>query len=91
MKKLVSTLVAILGMSTLAAQDVVVKGPDGKLQLAVFAQNEAKPCYTVSYDGKTMLEKSPLGMNTNIGDFTKNLKLTVYKFPSLTSLKREPQ
>lgn len=76
MKKLVSTLVAILGMSTLAAQDVVVKGPDGKLQLAVFAQDEAKPCYTVSYDGKTMLEKSPLGMNTNIGDFTKNLKLT---------------
>lgn len=76
MKKLVSTLVAILGMSTLAAQDVVVRGPDGKLQLAVFAQNEAKPCYTVNYDGKTMLEKSPLGMNTNIGDFTKNLKLT---------------
>ncbi|MDC2162582.1 glycoside hydrolase family 97 protein [Bacteroides thetaiotaomicron] len=76
MKKLVSTLTAILGISTLAAQDVVVKGPDGKLQLEVFAQNEAKPCYTVSYDGKTMLEKSPLGMNTNIGDFTQNLKLT---------------
>lgn len=76
MKKLVSTLVAILGMSTLAAQDVIVKGPDEKLQLAVFVQNEAKPCYSVSYNGKTMLEKSPLGMNTNIGDFTKNLKLT---------------
>ena len=42
MKKLVSALVAILGMGTLAAQDVVVKGPDGKLQLAVFAQNETK-------------------------------------------------
>lgn len=76
MKKLVSTLAAILGISTLAAQDVVVKGPDEKLQLAVFVQNEAKPCYSVSYNGKTMLEKSPLGMNTNIGDFTKNLKLT---------------
>lgn len=76
MKKLVSTLTAILGISTLAAQDVVVKGPDEKLQLAVFVQNEAKPCYSVSYNGKTMLEKSPLGMNTNIGDFTKNLKLT---------------
>ncbi len=76
MKKLVSTLVAILGISTLAAQDVIVKGPDEKLQLAVFVQNEAKPCYSVSYNGKTMLEKSPLGMNTNIGDFTKNLKLT---------------
>lgn len=76
MKKLVSTLAAILGISTLAAQDVIVKGPDEKLQLAVFVQNEAKPCYSVSYNGKTMLEKSPLGMNTNIGDFTKNLKLT---------------
>lgn len=76
MKKLVSTLIAILGISTLAAQDVVVKGPDEKLQLAVFVQNETKPCYSVSYNGKTMLEKSPLGMNTNIGDFTKNLKLT---------------
>ena len=76
MKKLVSTLTAILGISTLAAQDVIVKGPDEKLQLAVFVQNEAMPCYSVSYNGKTMLEKSPLGMNTNIGDFTKNLKLT---------------
>ena len=76
MKKLVSTLTAILGISTLAAQDVVVKGPDEKLQLAVFVQNETKPGYSVSYNGKTMLEKSPLGMNTNIGDFTKNLKLT---------------
>lgn len=76
MKKLVSTLAAILGISTLAAQDVIVKGPDEKLQLAVFVQNETKPCYSVSYNGKTMLEKSPLGMNTNIGDFTKNLKLT---------------
>ncbi len=76
MKKLVSTLTAILGISTLAAQDVVVKGPDEKLQLAVFVQNETNPCYSVSYNGKTMLEKSPLGMNTNIGDFTKNLKLT---------------
>ena len=56
MKKLVSTLTAILGISTLAAQDVVVKGPDEKLQLAVFVQNETKPCYSVSSNGKTMLE-----------------------------------
>ena len=91
MKKLVSTLTAILGISTLAAQDVVVKGPDEKLQLAVFVQNETKPCYSVSYNGKTMLEKSPLGMNTNIGDFTKDIPSTrstlfinrhVSKFPT---------
>ena len=45
MKKLVSTLTAILGISTLAAQDVVVKGTDEKLQLAVFVQNETKPLF----------------------------------------------
>ena len=83
MKKLVSTLTAILGISTLAAQDVVVKGPDEKLQLAVFVQNETKPCYSVSYNGKTMLEKSPLGMNTNIGDFTTLfINRHVSKFPT---------
>ncbi len=29
------------------------------------------PVYSIVYNGKPMLEKSPLGMNTNIGDFTK--------------------
>lgn len=89
MKKLVSALVAILGMGTLAAQDVVVKGPDGKLQLAVFAQNETKPCYSVSYNGQTMLEKSPLGMNTNIGDFTKNLKLAGHSVDKIDTVYRQ--
>ena len=36
MKKFVSTLTAILGISTLAAQDVVVKGPDEKSPILVF-------------------------------------------------------
>ena len=89
MKKLVSTLTAILGISTLAAQDVVVKGPDEKLQLAVFAQNETKPCYSVSYNGQTMLEKSPLGMDTNIGDFTKNLKLAGHSVDKIDTVYRQ--
>ena len=89
MKKLVSALVAILGMGTLAAQDVVVKGPDGKLQLAGFAQNETKPCYSVSYNGQTMLEKSPLGMDTNIGDFTKNLKLAGHSVDKIDTVYRQ--
>lgn len=76
MKKLLCILITFLGLNTLAAQDVVVKGPDEKLQLVVFVQNEEKPYYSVTYNGKTMLEKSPLGINTNIGDFTKDLKLT---------------
>lgn len=75
MKKLVSILVAMLGLNAFAAQEVTVKGPDGKLQLTVFGQDGGSACYSVIYNGKTMLEKSPLGMNTNIGDFSKEMKL----------------
>lgn len=57
------------------AQDVTVKGPDGQLQLTVSALGEGNVCYSIAYNGKPMLEKSPLGMNTNIGDFSKGLKL----------------
>lgn len=78
MKKLTSILMAIISLNVLplAAQEVTVKGPDGKLQLTVSASEDGNACYTITYNGKTMLENSPLGMNTNIGDFTKDLKLT---------------
>ena len=76
MKKLIGTVLASFCLTSLMAQDIVMDGPDGKLQLAVFASSEAKPVYSIVYNGKTMLEKSPLGMATNIGDFTKGMKLT---------------
>ncbi len=34
--------------------------------------------YSVTYDGKQMLENSPLGMQTNAGDFSKGLALVKY-------------
>lgn len=75
MKKIISTLlVAGCCLTSLMAQDVVVKGPDEKLQLVVFTSPTEKPSYSITYNGKTMLEKSPLGMNTNIGDFAKGMK-----------------
>ena len=76
MKKIVSALLAGCCLTSLMAQDVVVKGPDEKLQLVVFTSPTEKPSYSITYNGKTMLEKSPLGMNTNIGDFAKGMKLT---------------
>ena len=76
MKKIISTLLASCCLTSLIAQEVVVKGPDEKLQLVVFTSPAEKPSYSITYNGKTMLEKSPLGMNTNIGDFAKGMKLT---------------
>lgn len=35
--------------------------------------------YAVTYNGKQMLESSPLGMETNVGDFYRGLQLKEHK------------
>ncbi len=52
----------------------VVKSPDGKLKVSLFVSN-GQPFYSISYNEKTFLEKSPLGLKTNVGDFTTGLVL----------------
>ncbi len=73
-------VIGLLGLSTLTmvAQPVDVTGPDGKLKLTVSCEN-GEASYTITYEGKRMLETSPLGMNTNIGDFSKGLKLVKHE------------
>ena len=49
MKKIISTLlVAGCCLTSLMAQDVVVKGPDEKLQLVVFTSPTEKPSYSMT-------------------------------------------
>ena len=67
----------------LAAQDIVVGGPDGKLQLTVSCPQNGEATYSLSYNGKQMLEPSPLGMETNVGDFAKAMKLTGHEQKSI--------
>lgn len=57
----------------LSAQSVI-KSPDGKLKVSVSVA-KGQPFYSVSYNEKTFLEKSPLGLKTNVGDFTTGLVL----------------
>jgi hypothetical protein len=52
----------------------VAESPDGKLKVLVSLSN-GQPAYSVSYNEKTFLEKSPLGLKTNVGDFTSGLVL----------------
>ena len=56
------------------AQENRVESPDGKLVVTVSEVN-GKPVYTVSFNGKTFLEKSPLGLKTNIGDFSNGMQI----------------
>lgn len=53
------------------AEDVSVSSPGGKLKLTVGSLHEGTACYSVDYNGKRMLEPSPLGMQTDLGDFTR--------------------
>lgn len=59
----------------LSAENVKVSSPDGKLQVDVLTPKNGKVYYTVTYNGKKMLEESPLGLNVNYADFTKELRL----------------
>ncbi len=69
-------LLALLAITSnlIFAQVASLSGPDGRLMLSVFNDN-GQAQYSVKYDDKTILEKSPLGFITNEGDFTKSLKL----------------
>lgn len=54
------------------AQQVSVASPDSRLNVHIAIEN-GSPIYRVSYDGKVMLEDSPLGLVADIGDFSKNM------------------
>lgn len=71
----VSLLFCMLSGISGFAQVAEVISPDGKLKLNVFSEN-GKALYNVTFQGKVMLEKSPLGLITNESDFSQNLKFT---------------
>nr|WP_302828869.1 glycoside hydrolase family 97 protein [uncultured Bacteroides sp.] len=83
--KLLVLLFAVVG--TTVAKDVSVYGPDGKLQLTVFCLSDnGEVFYAITYNGKQMLESSPLGIETNVGDFYKGLELKEHKITALDTV-----
>lgn len=63
------------------AREVELRSPDGKLCVTV-DDTDGNPTYRVDYDGVAFLDKSPLGLDTNIGDFTRGLTLTGVSEPT---------
>lgn len=75
MKKITLLLVSLLSFcffSEVKAQVAEVSSPDGKLKLNVYSE-QGKALYSVTFQGKIMLEKSPLGLITNEADFSEKL------------------
>lgn len=76
MKKLLILflLTSIHTILSQAKSNVTIYSPDSLL-LVTIDENGGSPVYSITYKGKQMLENSPLGLHTNIGDFSKGLTL----------------
>jgi len=72
-KNIILSLISFFFLSNVLAQVAEISSPDGKLKLNVFWE-DGRASYSVTFQGKSMLEKSPLGLITNESDFSKNLK-----------------
>ena len=73
MKKTIICCLALLCL-TIGTKAQIISSPDGKIQVSLDLQN-GKPCYSVNYEGQAMLNRSALGVVTNIGDYTQGLTL----------------
>jgi hypothetical protein len=65
----------LMCISPLMAAEQTVSSPDGNV-LVTLANESGTTTYRVSYKGTPFLNASPLGMTTNVGDFTKDLTLS---------------
>jgi len=68
------TLILIISVGILKAAEKQVSSPDGKLIVSVTADT-GTPTYSVTLNGKQFLKQSPIGLKTNVGDFTQGLTL----------------
>ena len=69
---------AMLSVSLCRAEEVKVTSPSGNLEVAV-SDEGGRPTYQVLLDGKQMVTKSKLGLNTSIGDLTQGLRIVANK------------
>ncbi|MBN2419578.1 MAG: glycoside hydrolase family 97 N-terminal domain-containing protein, partial [Deltaproteobacteria bacterium] len=78
MKKNLLFLLLMSLASPMFSQQNTVSGPDGKLILTVLIKDSI-PFYSAAYNGTTMLEESPLGLITSIGDFSSGMQISDIK------------
>lgn len=73
MKKTLLSL-GILLTAGVCSASLPVSSPDGKLTVVTDIIS-GKPVYSVTYNSNVMLENSPLGISTDVGDFSNGMSL----------------
>ncbi len=84
MKNLFTLMVSLLIAMIAGAAEKKVSSPDGRLNVFVDIDGSGHPTYRVDYDNKAFMLASPLGVNTNMGDFTQGLMLKTSKEQRVT-------
>ena len=74
----VCLVAALMAANLCGAEEVKVTSPSGNLEVVV-SDEGGKATYQVSLDGKQMVAKSNLGLNTSIGDLVNGLKIVSNK------------
>lgn len=72
-KETIICIAFLLTVFAALAQEKIIS-PDGKLVVTV-SVSDGKPNYSVDYNGNNFLKASPLGLNTNLGDYSQGMSL----------------
>jgi len=76
---LVGCLVGFSALTQTVADSVDVISPDKNLVVSVLLDQDGRASYHSQYKGKIILENSPLGLVSNVADFSKGLRLISHK------------
>ena len=74
MKRFFSILLLLGVPMLMSAENLIVSSPDGKLKVTL-SDNGGKLSYAVMYKEYSIIESSPLGLVTNVGDYTKDAQI----------------
>ena len=66
-------------LAGMTAEAQTIESPNGKVAVILELIEGGQPCYRVLYEGVDVIERSPLGLKTNIGDFTQGLVMKELK------------
>lgn len=73
-RNFIASVLLLLSLSGVKAQQMSMVSPDNDLSV-LLELDKGKLYYSVAFDGQEMLEKSPLGLQTHIGDLANGLRL----------------
>jgi hypothetical protein len=90
MKRFILSLFLFSFLIPLSSENIKISSPDNKLQADINLEN-GELTYSVRYKERIILEDSPLGLITNVSDFSRNLILVETNETTIQHSYQEPK